>query len=271
MSQVFGYICSDDSLTSQVMAQAGAPLRAIAPEDRAGLGIGWLQDGRSLLRKHPKKRAAAVDIPSLLADVPSRTVVGHVRHRDLGRVGTKQLQPFRLRNWVYAQHGGREGFSEHYQDLRDSVPDHIRRNIEGATMAELVFHLFYTKVESQLSTTPEGNWRRMYARKLGETISDLEQVNSEMGVLHAVAITPRCLVAARQGEEALSYRLIEGIEVAREEPLFAGHKPKKENHDRFRALILANGVDEDEEGWVQVPERHVLWVDKSWGVHLEEF
>lgn len=271
MTQVFGYICSDDSLTSEVMNQIGEALRAIDPDDRVGLGIGWLQEGRSLLRKHPKRKAASVDIPSLLADVPSRSMVGHVRHKNLGRVGTKQLQPFRFRDWVYAQRGASEGFEAVYDDLRTSVPDHVGRNIEGTTMAELVFHVFYTKVESELSKTPKAQWRQMYAQKLAETVAQLEEIsrdngNDGIGPLQAVAVTPRAIVVSRIGEP-IHYRLVEGIEEPKEEPLFAGHKPKKVKHDRFRALLVANQVDDED--WTEIPDRHVMWVDKQWGIHFE--
>ena len=272
MSQVFGYICSNDSLTSEVMNQVGEPLRAIEPEDRVGLGIGWLQEGRSLLRKHPKRKAASVDVPSLVADLPTRSLVGHVRHKELGRVGTKQLQPFRFRNWVYAQRGANEGFEAVYETLRASVPDHVGRNIGGTTLAELVFHVFYTKVESQLSTTPKAQWPHLYAQKMSETMAQLEKLshdcgNDGIGSLQTLAVTDRCIVASCI-EEPLHYRLIEGIEKQKEAPLFAGHKPKKIKHERFRALLVANRVTDDD--WTRIPDRHVMWVDKKWGVHLEE-
>lgn len=271
MSQVFGYICSDDSLTAEVMSQVGQPLRAIAPEERIGLGIGWLQEGRSLLRKHPKRKAASVDIPSLLADVPTRSLVGHVRHRDQGRAGTKQLQPFRFRNWVYAQAGVEGSSQELHETLKTSIPDHVRRNIAGSTLAELLFHTFYTKVESRLSKTSTAEWSRLYARKLGQTAIQLESLEREQGrdeeiSLLSVAATDRCLVACRMGQP-LSYLLVEGIEEASEAPLFAGHKPRTINHDRFRALMVANKVDA--EGWQEIPDRHVLWVDDDWEVNLE--
>ena len=272
MSQVFGYICSDDSLTSEVMKQVGQPLRAIAADDRVGMGIGWLQEGRSLLRKHPKRKAATVDVPSLVADVPTRALVGHVRHKNLGRTGTKELQPFRFRNWVFAQRGATEGFEETYDTLRSSVPDHVRRNIEGTSMAELIFHIFYTKVESELSKTPTSAWPQLYAKKMGETVSQLQEMsrnggNDGISPLQMLAVTDRCLVAGRVGQP-MHYRLIEGIERAEEEPLFAGHKPKLIRHERFRALLVANRVDDPE--WTEIPNHHVMWVDEDWQVEFAE-
>lgn len=273
MSQVFGYICSDHSLTSEVMKQYGDPLRAIEPDERVGLGIGLLQGGRSLLRKHPKRKAASVDIPALLGDISSRSIVGHVRHEDVGATGTRDLQPFRFRNWVYAQQGDEKDFDGAYDALRDAVPDHVDRNIEGESMAELLFHIFYTKVESDLSTTGRAEWPEMYAAKLAETMVELQQVASDNGAseggvpLQAVAVTDRCVVASRIGDP-MHYRLIEGIEEATEEPLFAGHNPKSIMHDRFRALLVANRIDDDE--WTEIPNHHVMWVDDDWGIEFAE-
>lgn len=272
MSQIFGYICSDDSLTSEVMKQYGEPLRAIEPDRRVGLGIGLLQEGRSLLRKHPRRKAASVDIPALLGDIASRSLIGYVRHQDSGSVGTKQLQPFRFRNWVYAQHGKDEELDQAYGALEESVPDHVRQNIESDSMAELLFHVFYTKVESDLSTTPRAEWPGMYAEKLAETVITLREAlrngdRDGLSELQTMAITDRCVVALNVGS-TLHYRLVEGIEESTEEPLFAGHNPKSVMHDRFRALLVANRVENEE--WTEIPNHHVMWIDGDWEIHTAE-
>lgn len=268
MSQVFGYLCSDDSLTAEVMRQYGQPLSRLAPEERMGLGIGWLQDGRSLLRKHPERQAAAVEIPLLLADIPTRAMVGHIRHRDMGRAGALQLQPFRFRDWVWAQRGTKEAPEEVYQALMATVPDHVQRNIKGTSLAELLFHIFYTKVESELSRTAQNEWPTLFATKMAETMRRLERLSKENGdeersSLLAVAVTDRYMVASRLGAP-LHYRVVEGIEEPGEEPLFAGHRPRTIKHDRFRAVLVANHVDEP--GWEEIPERHVMWVDAEWNI-----
>lgn len=272
MSQIFGYICSDDSLTSEVMKQYGEPLSAIAAEERVGLGVGLLQDGRSLLRKHPKRKAASVDIPALLGDIATRSLVGHVRHQDQGAVGTKELQPFRFRDWVYTQFGDAEEIDGAYPALLESVPDHVRQNIEGDSMAELIFHVFYTKVESALSTTPRSEWPKMYAGRLAETVSEVREASRNgdhdgISSLQTMAVTDRCVVAANIGS-TLHYRLVEGIEESTEEPLFAGHNPKSVMHDRFRALLVANRVEDEE--WTEIPNHQVMWIDGDWEIHTAE-
>lgn len=272
MSQVFGYLCSDDSLTAEVIRQFGQPLNRLGSEDRAGLGIGWIQDGRSLLRKHPERQAAEVDVPRLVADIPSRALVGHIRHREMGRVGALQLQPFRFRDWVWAQRGTKEGQEAVYQALRATVPDHVRRNIKGTSMAELLFHIFYTKVESELSRTAQNEWPTLFATKMAETVRRLERLSKEHGdeeldSLLAVAVTDRYMVASRLGAR-LYYRVVEGIEEPGEEPLFAGHRPRRIKHDRFRAVLVTNDVDEP--GWEEIPDRHVMWVDAEWNIGFLE-
>lgn len=272
MSQVFGYLCSDDSLTAEVMRQYGAPLSQVRPEDRMGLGIGWLQDGRSLLRKHPERQAATVEVPQLLADIPTRALVGHIRHRDMGRAEALQLQPFRFRDWVWAQRGTKEAPEAVYEALLASVPDHVKRNIRGTSAAELLFHIFYTKVEAELSRTAQNDWPTLFATKMAETVRRLERLSAEEGgeeldSLLALAVTDRYMVAGRLGAP-LYYRVVEGIEEPGEEPLFAGHRPRRVKHDRFRAVLVANHVDEP--GWEEVPDRHVMWVDADWNIGFLE-
>ncbi|MFU8806333.1 MAG: class II glutamine amidotransferase, partial [Bradymonadaceae bacterium] len=121
MSQLFGYLSSNDMLTQAVMAQVGHELQAVPLQDRSGLGLGWIQDGRSLLRKHPPKRAATADVASLVTDLPARAIVGHVRHASLGAVTSNELQPFRFRTWLYAQGGLNEGLENLARTFRKEI------------------------------------------------------------------------------------------------------------------------------------------------------
>ena len=271
MSQVFGYICSDDSLTPAVMGQVGESLRAVPTDSRVGLGIGYLQDGRSLLRKRPKGRAAAVDLPSLVSDIPTQAMVGHVRHESMGRVSTEELQPYRFRSWVYAQCGLGEDSQGFQEPLVSGLPDHVERNIGGTATAEAVFHEFYRRVEAEFSRTAKTDRPRLYARALASTVGVLEEMilrqrDRALEDFQAVAISDRCAVAVNIGGD-LGYRVFEGIDVVEEEPLFAGHKPKVEHHDRFRAVVIANRVQGED--WESLGDREVLWVDRKWQIHRE--
>src|SRR5699024_8730896 len=138
------------------------------------------------------------------------------RHRDAGKIGASKMQPFRFRNWVYTQAGTKGGLEEVYKALRATLPDHIGRNVQGSSMAELLFHIFYTKVESALSTVQRQERPKLYAQKMAETMARLENLvreyeDEELESLLTISATDRSMVVSRMGD-ALWYRSIEGIE-----------------------------------------------------------
>ncbi|MBA2664852.1 MAG: class II glutamine amidotransferase [Bradymonadaceae bacterium] len=275
MSQVFGYLCSDHTLTHAVMAQVNDQLNAVAIDERAGLGLGWVQEGRTLVRKHPGQRASAVELGALLADIPTRVLVGHIRHAVLGKVSSSDLQPFRFRNWVYAQRGGIEGMESLLEQFSDEIPDHIRRNLQGQTSAEIIFHLLLARLQDHGAFTSVIS-AHQFACVLVETMLHVEKRAKEAGVkavspLLAVTATERQLTAARVGE-AMHYRIFEGIDEPVEKSLFAGHRPKPVQHPRFRAVIIANKIEPDgDKRWIELPDRHVLWVEPGWQVKTARF
>ncbi len=272
MSHVFGYLCSDHSLTHAVMTEFKGQLMPILPEARSGLGIGWLQQNHTLVRKHPARPDSAADLINLLADIPARAMVAHVQHAQSTSLQAADLQPFRYRNWVYAQDGGPTGDPARVQQLLDTLiadmPDHLRRNLQGHTSADVFFHTLLTQLtEKDAFTTilPSAS----HAKILAKTIHSLQQHAVAAGLeplvpLLNVVVTERQLVAARVGAP-LYYRIFEGIQEAGEKPLFAGHRTRPVDHPQFRAVIVANHITADDH-WTEIPDQHVLWVESGWKV-----
>lgn len=271
MSQVFGYLCSNDGLTSAVIERIGDDVEAMAPAARSGMGLGWIQDGQSLLRKHPQLRAADTRLTQLMTDIPGRAIVGHVRPAALGTAKVEDLQPFRFRHWVWAQSGVTEHLGPATESVQAELPDHILRNIQGTTVAELIFHQFMNRLQQTGAMGMASGPRDpvLYAQALSRTMLEIEVRQALYGINAAkwavVAATERVLMAARMGAEPLYYKFFEGIEEKPQAPLFAGHRPRPVVHERFRALFVANMLASTE-GWTPVPERSLLWVDKSWQV-----
>lgn len=257
MAQIFGYFCSTDSLTPSLLAQYGEPLNRLAPMSRAAMGLGWLQEGRSLVRKHPRGRAEKVDLLSLISDVPTRGLVGHIREGHEGKAANADLQPFRFRNFVFARVGASDDLGSKGSAMRSALPDHIRRSIEGKTADEVLFHHFYAQVEPQLSRLGRQEWHRLYARTLGGLF--LEGGDEAAGLL----VSDRCLVATTSGVP-MQYRYIEGLEEEREKPLFAGHKPGKIHHPSYRALLINAGPQINEDGWEELTAGSTLLIDQNW-------
>ena len=68
MAKLIGFLCNDDSLTATAFgamrAEMAFPQATVSP----GFGFGWIQDGRTLLRTHPKPAAGSPDLVSLASD-----------------------------------------------------------------------------------------------------------------------------------------------------------------------------------------------------------
>lgn len=275
MSRIIGYICSDDSLTHVVMDALADEVEAFGETETAGRGFGWVQEGRSLLRKQPRERGRSVTLSSLLSDIPSRAIIGHERESSENTVDTLDLQPFSYRTWVYAQAGGVEALEEVTDELDGDIPDHIRRNIKGDTVEELCFHRFLTVLSDRgdLELTKKNAQRgaEALARSVRAIESRLEDVASSDGRLGAdiVTVTDRLLLAART-QGPMYYRVWRGIEEPVDEPLFAGHRPQPEEHPHFKAVMVTNQMNGSPgEEWELIDPQHVLWVDDDWNVQVD--
>ena len=273
MFGLIGYVCSDDSLTPAAMHKVRGELGGEERNgDFAALGFGWVQENRSLLRKHPNQENNGIDVLGLLSDIPARAIVGYVQEDD-GFTDTLDLQPFRFRNWVYAQDDSLTSFEESREELTGDIPDHIRRNIQGNNRAEVAFHRFLYAMHTRDQLGQQRPDGREAAMSLARAASEFESIDPpsdrERPVeMQAVTATQRLLLALNI-ERGMYYRVFEGIEEPTDDPLFAGHRPKPETHPHFKAVFLATGELEPSEEWNELGEREIFWVDQDWKVHTE--
>lgn len=274
MSQLIGYICSDDSLTPAAVHAVRDDLRRDQDGDYAAMGFGWVQENRSLLRKHPSQGSNGVSALSLLSDLPARAIVGYKTHEKPESSDTLDLQPFRYRNWVFTQDDTASNFAEYRDSLIESIPDHIRRNVQGNNRAEVAFHLFLAGANERGQLNRQRVEGRQAAAALAETAVTLEQLESDHGDLplkmQAVSVTSRLLLSARIGDPVF-YREFDGIEEPEEEPLFAGHRPKPVEHPHFKGVMVVSGEEPDGDQWTAVDDRSVMWVGHDWEVHTASF
>jgi glutamine amidotransferase len=267
MSRLLGYICSDDSLTPYAIDAVRREAWQEPAKSWAATGFGWVQESRTLLRKHPSN-GDPVDMLGLLADVPARALVGHMSDNADVAVDSLDLQPFRFRKWVFAQTGAVPEFDAYRAELLADTPDHLRRGIQGNSAAEVVFHRFYHSMCRNRALVQGRAHGELVARALASTIDEIRRHAKNAGHegsmgLNIVAATERLIVAARTGSE-LHVRVFEGIEQPGEEPLFAGHRPKKVEHPHFRAAFLAGGLAPSEGPWSEIEADSVAWIDESW-------
>ena len=260
MSRLIAYACNNDSLTQAALKAFGAELDLDSLTAPSGVGIGWVQGDRSLLRTNPKPLKPAPSILHLMSDVPGRATIGYVRDGSLGVVRAVNLQPFRFQRWVYAHVGGVSGA----EALRARLPEHILRNIKGDSASEVIFHALVDELRRSdlLKKTPIRP--QAVVTTLAEAVSEMESQGAVEN-LQIVLGTYRRIFAIRLGAP-LYVRVIRGLEV-KEEPIFAGHRPKAKKYSTFRAMLIVNGPRPV--GWEEVPDRRVVWLDDAWNLRFE--
>jgi glutamine amidotransferase len=274
MSRVLGYMCSDDTLTYCVMEEVAEELGRPEQQEEAGQGLGWVQEGRTLLRKQPPQGATGVALESVMLDIPAREIVAYECDRDSKAIDTLDLQPFSFRSWVYAQDGNLTALEEHRDAILGELPDHIRRNIDGDSIEELCFHVFLSTLQSKGGFGLSQSNPKRCVDALVESVGEIEQrldgrAESEEVFASDVAVISERLMICVAGSDNVWYRPFHGIEEPGGEPLFAGHRPQAEKHPHFRAILMTNRLEKPGEEWEKVPARHAMWVDGKWNVHIE--
>ena len=261
MSRLIAYMGNDDNLTWLALRAVGDELRLKPAATSSGVGLGWLQDGRSLLRNNPRPADDSPAFVDLLADIHSRSIIGYLRDGELEAVEPLELQPFRFRKWVFAQTGEEPADVGVRQALLEDVPAFIRGNIKGRAFSEAAFHHFLSRLHGHSVLEHSRTNPRGCAEALAETMRAVE-TGAAVADLSIAATTERVFVAGRLGAP-LYYRAIRGLVAPAAEPLFAGHRPKAIEHPSFKAIVVCNGEPEGE-AWEEVPDRHVLWIDRDW-------
>lgn len=274
-AKLLGYMCSDDTLTPFAMRSVREEAWP-QDQDRAfeTVGFGWLQESRTLLRKHPSQDDEPVNALGLLCDIPARTIIGYMGGDGEGGFDTLDLQPFRFRKWLFAQSGSVPRLEEYRDEILADIPDHIRRNVQGQTDAELVVHRFYQRMSERDALDggrPDGE---EVADALAETLDEFSERSYEAGHegpldFNLVAATERLLIVARLGDP-LHYRTFDGIDQPGEDPLFAGHSPRRVEHPHFDGAFLASGLEPDDDRWHEIERRQIVWIDHSWKAHSRD-
>lgn len=251
MAEFIAYLCNDHNLTS-VLFDA---LQIDTPRQKPS-SIGWIQDGRSLLREQPKP-TQNFTLTRVMGDVPSRSIIGYVADEP------SNLQPIRFRRWLFAHDGEFSELHETQDAFLDDVPDFIRASVGEATGSQIVFQKFLASLHGNDILDAQIPPAEMCAAALmnAMTASLLEAAVADFG---AVAVSERAIVAS-SFNHPLYFQVIRGLERPLE-TLFAGHQPKPTQYPNFKAIVVTNIEPEQREGWSVVDDQTTLYVDRNWDV-----
>jgi len=112
-------------------------------QDVAGWGTGSVQGSEVLLTKQPRWSSSIdVDLYDVARSAHADAWIGAVRLDQASPSGAADMDPFRFRSWLFALAGGIDGFPALRSRLTASLPEFLRRNMQGHSAGEHLFHLF---------------------------------------------------------------------------------------------------------------------------------
>ncbi len=237
-------------------------------------GFGYYHGNDVLLGKRPSGAPATFTLTQLAGAVDSEALLVHARHATVGAQKDENTHPFRFRRWLFAHDGTVEAFREVKAPLVASLPDFLRRQVEGDTDSEHVFMLFLKYLRETGHLDDPDVEARLVAQALAHTVHDLDAWCRAAGatrpsVLNLVVTNGRVMAAVRRGRP-LHCALLEGIIPCPREELGLAtpdSDPRLRAHRQVKAVCLATLLRQPN-GFREVPEASVLSVERQLQVSI---
>jgi hypothetical protein len=235
------------------------------------VGVGAYEETTALLRRYGPgvPRADLWDAPE------SDAVVLMAQSLAVGHSLEDNMQPFRFRQWLFAQAGHVERPDSVRNALLDMVPEYLHRTVRGGTVSEVMFAVFLKNLRNIGRMEDPGLEASVAANQLAQTARAVEQVAGEVSgpgksQLAFVATNGRMLIAAGKGQGHLYYRLLEGEGTCERCGLKAGGKdsePLVRDHRRRRSVVVATHPAKPQ-AWMPLADGGALAVDRKLQVSL---
>ena len=129
MARLFGVIGNRTDLLGPVLQSESAALRVASNGVPLGWGVGFYQGGEVLMRRRPSDDRVELLPHDIAGDIRADMLVGHVRSATVGALRPENTHPFRYGEWLFAQTGTVNAFSEVRARLIESIPEFLRPGI----------------------------------------------------------------------------------------------------------------------------------------------
>jgi glutamine amidotransferase len=154
--------------------------------------------------------------------------------------------------------------------LTSSLPDFLRRQIQGEGIAELVFGLFLKLLRESGRLDDQSIGAGQAALLLGKTIRHLEELSTRMGspvlgAINCIATNGSLLVAARHGALPFYYRLFEGSTECPRcgiDPSMPETLPLVRAHRRRRTVVLASHPTRPS-SWIEIENQSAIAIGRD--------
>ena len=257
MSAILAAVSSDPNLLRCELHRLTHHV-VLRPEPRANaLGVGSYAQEEVLLRRLAPDTDVTLD--DLGPPHESEAVLFHAGRLPPGLSPEENTQPFRARHWLFAHQGPVPDFGPLRAPLLERVPEHLQRQVRGATDSELFFALFLTRLRNLGRTDDPRLEPEVAGRLLHETVREVEAALVDAGrvrtpPLNLVATNGMVLVATRCGEAPLYYTRLEGsaeCERCGVDARTPEAHPEVGAHRRRRTVVVASHVTRTQ-GWVEL-------------------
>jgi len=261
MTRLFGCTCNQPQHLQTALEPVRSALLIEAPVIR--WGVGYVQGGEVLLSRHPRLSEEPVDIFESLGSLRSDYLIGHSSSDD-GLRGNPNTQPFRFRQWMFAQQGHIEPFDELRQQLLEHTPAYLRRNIKGKTSGEYVFHLFLSFLHDA-GTLDDPNVDPMEVRRvLRDTLALVFGAITKLGGNDQARRPGNAVVS--NGRSMLALRLDTPMYMRRLKVADSAGKGQNQSGESFRGVLALSSdkpIEELGEGFEEIPKRSVLVISRD--------
>ena len=265
MARLVGFIGNRPDLGARAIELEGRGLTVRSkPGITPGWGVGFYQGGEILLKRRPIDDRTEIRIDDLTRDVRGDILIAHVRAATVGTLRTENTHPFRYRQWLFAQTGTIEAFSQIRGRLCDSLPEFLLRDVRGDTDSELLFHLFLSFLHDAGKLDRPAVEAAEARVALRSSISLLDRLCAEEGsppsAMNMLVSTPEYLLAVHGGL-SLAYRVIQGRQDL--ERMFGDvglGRMRMPDLASCRVTVVASDFEDDRPptGWTLVKDRAIV-------------
>ena len=269
VSRLIGYVANRADRMRDALYQERAVLRQeAAPPAASGWGIGFYAGDEVLHKKRPTRPGELVDWQNIAGDVRSDCAVLHLRQPTVGDFRAENAHPFRMRSWLFAHQGTIGRFDSMRDNLAETIPDFLRRNIRGQTDSEYLFHTILTLLHDagQLDNADINEAQALPAISAAVTL--VERLAAEVGStdnsLSFILTNGRSMYALRHGAP-MTYVERQGLHDPPED-----YKGPPTGSTQLRYVMVVSGVEEAPVGYEMISERGVAVIDRRLNVNVHE-
>jgi glutamine amidotransferase len=241
------------------MPRALEPVRGVlvAPAPVARWGLGYAQGGEILLSRSPRLHTENVDFFAAFQNLRSDCVIAHACPPDEFS-GNSNTQPFRYRQWMFAQEGCAPSAPAVQAAVFEHIPDFLQRNIHGRTIDEQIFHLFLGHLH-RVGSLDEANLSpERTCALISEALGTFRTAVSGTGV----AVEPGNLMVSN-GRSFVAIRLAQPLYLRR----LNIPSPRSSRDDSFRGVLVVSASSSPGEGFEEIPVHTALRVSRD--VHTD--